>query len=524
LVTDRSKDDLPPNARREQDPRYPQRPEAPDHKQQALPLPNDIRDLRDRNVLETPPTQYQKPSVREKSPDGRSLSEDKVRTPSKPGDQVKHPHLDPTHKRTPKRRELRGGPAFPSSQDRQKEQKGDAAKRSEKEYQQNRGPKKTEAIKRYRQNKNRSEFKRKEENRDNFPKRFERRPGGGFKDPAERTKAWREENKEASASRVADFFLERRPPEMEHGSWWDRARRVLDYREERNKKQPAPHHHDIEDHEVPNNPGSAKVIPWEHPEMVNKKAVHRVILGLNWARLPRKIRQVLLKLIKSPLWEQYKSRRKSDSDIVTWFRGQGWDTDLREWEDLKVQLMNPSLGRVATRIAEIERGTNQAVHSKAGGLPVKLKRVDRRNAMLTFHVTGSSDTYIVKVKAPRKGNTRRMEDLDVRVSCTCPFWRWQGPEHHAKAGGYLLGKPRGTASKPDIRDPDGEHGACKHVLAALRKVRGLVLHQQWGKRGSVSQYLFDSLDRCRVVQVPSEVDRRMIQAVTVRYLEQRGGS
>jgi hypothetical protein len=47
-----------------------------------------------------------------------------------------------------------------------------------------------------------------------------------------------------------------------------------------------------------------------------------------------------------------------------------------------------------------------------------------------------------------------------------------GPEHHAKSEGYLDGRPKGTASSPDIKDPERQNRVCKHVAAVLSFIRG----------------------------------------------------
>jgi len=58
-----------------------------------------------------------------------------------------------------------------------------------------------------------------------------------------------------------------------------------------------------------------------------------------------------------------------------------------------------------------------------------------------------------------------------KVSCTCNYWRWQGPEYWAKEKGYLLGQPRGSASKPNVRDKRGNHFLCKHVVAVFNHLK-----------------------------------------------------
>lgn len=57
---------------------------------------------------------------------------------------------------------------------------------------------------------------------------------------------------------------------------------------------------------------------------------------------------------------------------------------------------------------------------------------------------------------------------DLFMTCTCNYWQYQGPEYHAKRGGYLYGSPRGTAEKPSVKDPNNSHKICKHAYAVLR--------------------------------------------------------
>lgn len=76
----------------------------------------------------------------------------------------------------------------------------------------------------------------------------------------------------------------------------------------------------------------------------------------------------------------------------------------------------------------------------------------------TFDVDGK---YITKIQEKRGR---------VRVTCSCKFFQYQGPEHWALVEGYLIGKPQGTATIPKEKDPDGVNKICKHVLACLLKL------------------------------------------------------
>lgn len=131
--------------------------------------------------------------------------------------------------------------------------------------------------------------------------------------------------------------------------------------------------------------------------------------------------------------------------------------------------------RVAAKINEIMSGISPKVTSGAKSVTPKLKRADPNNAMWTYAVPGSKgETYTVRIKGLPKGNLRNVSKMDVRVSCTCPFFRYQGPEHWAKVGDYLYGKPAGTAAKPNQKDPDGGNRVCKHVVAVFNRAGNFV--------------------------------------------------
>ena len=106
------------------------------------------------------------------------------------------------------------------------------------------------------------------------------------------------------------------------------------------------------------------------------------------------------------------------------------------------------VSKSGTTIKEILRKTNPKVLNNALNVSV------RKTGKETF-TTGAYDIAI------------REEGSNVRVSCTCNFFRWQGPEHWAFNEGYLYGTPVGTASAPDKKDPQGHNKVCKHIVAAF---------------------------------------------------------
>jgi len=245
-------------------------------------------------------------------------------------------------------------------------------------------------------------------------------------------------------ARQADFLYEKRPPDMEPGSFVDRA---VDRKKLRKELVPLSK---PEAPRVDQDPGSAsRVIPYDHPQMVNNRA---------------------------------------------------------------------GVVRVAVRLSEIRDACKEDIHSRAGGLKVKLRRSDARNALWLFDVQGSKDPYRVKVKAVRRGNVKDIKKLDLLVSCGCPFWRWQGPEHWAKQQGYLYGKPRGLATKPDVKDPEGRHGACKHVLAVFNLIaqRYQVAPLKGRRRASSLRYLADIIDQGEARVVLERPDFEMMGVIS-RY-------
>lgn len=118
----------------------------------------------------------------------------------------------------------------------------------------------------------------------------------------------------------------------------------------------------------------------------------------------------------------------------------------------------------ATTVSEALQGLDQGIRDRSRGLSVNLR--SRQGSEFTFNVKD----YEVKVAL----DGSEFEGAHLRVACTCNFWRWQGPEHWAKKGGYLLGSPRGTATRPDVKDPRGQHKVCKHVVAALDHLQSSV--------------------------------------------------
>lgn len=274
------------------------------------------------------------------------------------------------------------GSAIPKrSFDRQEEQRGKAKRYHERYYQRNKREINRDSKKWYQKNRNRSDFKRRRDLYEKNPKKYERRPYGGYGTDAERSKDVRQEQKKAE---LVKRYLNR------GGGYFDRV-----HRQDNDPKPPilAP---DTFGNPIMDNPGPGRMMP----------------------------------------------------------------------------LFNDYANKKAALIQDVLAHVGPNVLGPAKSLRPKLARVDKKNRIWAFKVPGSKAPYEVRLRmSPGKVSKR----TDIYMSCSCPFWTYQGPEHWAKVGGYLLGSPKGTATSPKEKDPKHQHGLCKHSMAVV----SFVLNSGW---------------------------------------------
>lgn len=160
--------------------------------------------------------------------------------------------------------------------------------------------------------------------------------------------------------------------------------------------------------------------------------------------------------------------------------------------------------RVAIKPEQLEPKAPGKVKENAETCAVSLVSYDKRGRVFTFDVDCGNGAKNVRAS---------LTDLDhVAMTCDCPFWRYNGPEFHAKQGGYMLGLPHGSASPPDIRDPDRQYYLCKHTYAVLKRIDEFVsevtdenwdmdedealkkVDENWDKMEGVAQVPIDDFD------------------------------
>jgi hypothetical protein len=114
---------------------------------------------------------------------------------------------------------------------------------------------------------------------------------------------------------------------------------------------------------------------------------------------------------------------------------------------------------------EILSGIDTDIKDRASNVRVSLKSADEDSNKWEFE---SSSGHMVKIKSDPRVPVDDLNTADVLVSCSCPFWQYNGPEYHAQQGDYLHGVLQGTATKPERNDPDMNNYVCKHAYKALK--------------------------------------------------------
>lgn len=412
-----------------------------------------------------------------------------MRTPSTPGEEYGHPYKENIYpRRTAEEHEAAGAGTFPTYDERQHKQQGEAQRYYKKWYRRNKNKIQMRARRRYKTERNSPSFKRRKHliNTPKYHNRFRRLPANGVRTLGERAKKDREEREKTAAVFPMSFYI----ASLGSGD-------ILDF--------------DPEgvlvclDGEV----GGLVVVPIRVflREVVfdNETDLEAFFSAFEEAygtpdpraiaaTFYREVYQVGRNMDPGPgaqdlgLPSQYSPTRSlqyPDTNHDQESRPPGHKLDIREMDQApgsaKVipsghdfvnkeasSIRVASAIRVAKRLAELLDETSTDVLIRAKGIRPKGRRFDQKTGMYMFSVPGSTgDTYVVRMKVMRKGNATKLRGMELRISCSCDFWRWQGPEHWASVGDYLYGTPRGTASVPNIKDPRAVHRVCKHVAAVL---------------------------------------------------------
>lgn len=379
-------------------------------------------------------------------------------------------------------------PSYPTGKTRHHKQRGEAYRYDHKRYQRQRGRIIQRQKRRYKKWQGDGRFERDRSRRKETPERFKTKPNGGAVSIADRNKKQREKVALGMLDPVPVYFysqetwgwlLEVSPLGTVHYELKDRRRTsdmddffdavIVD--EDRLGELEAyldavfEYDPDEEDADLSVETEDGSFDTWlAAPDVVSKLATEVIADFFREQRPPDMSSDA--KYDRANNHDEWRRKdRKHLEDISEWSGTNDGNPGSR--------VLPSGAGHIekeAALIQDIRQGCAPDLEAKARGLRVSMRRVDAANAMWLFDVQGSTSPYRVRLQAVRKGNVKSVAKVHVKVSCSCPFWQFQGPEHWAKQGDYLYGSPRGMATRPDAKDPSGQHRACKHVLAVLHHV------------------------------------------------------
>jgi hypothetical protein len=153
--------------------------------------------------------------------------------------------------------------------------------------------------------------------------------------------------------------------------------------------------------------------------------------------------------------------------------------------------------RTAASMADLMRFTSKFSRKRSPKTNATLIKSPKNNdSTWQWKVRGyeqwsESSGHTVTVKLEKDPSVKDIRNLQVRVSCTCPFWQYYGPAFNSNTGEYSYDAK--SVKSPDSRDPMRKNLICKHVYAV-----GLIF-QKYASKNNLDTYkevdeLLESLD------------------------------
>lgn len=173
------------------------------------------------------------------------------------------------------------------------------------------------------------------------------------------------------------------------------------------------------------------------------------------------------------------------------------------------------IAKQAFTLDEILKRCDKKIKIRSKERVPKLARIDTKNWIWHWDV----GDHKVRVQAFKRGRAQNLRKLNLKVSCSCPFWRWWGPAHWGTKSDYQKGAPPGTAAYPKIRDPARWRPVCKHAYAVLEKSRKFFVRPEKSPlRKLGTRFFVDSSEEIEIE--PLDLPRKAhVAHVAQRYLE-----
>lgn len=157
-------------------------------------------------------------------------------------------------------------------------------------------------------------------------------------------------------------------------------------------------------------------------------------------------------------WEPFNTSYMTDGDSTDLMINEGYP--YRTNQPVRHSSISPLKIRISLKPEILQEHAPENIRDRASNCSVTFISYYKPTRMYTFSVHCGNEPHMVRAV---------LSEIDeITMTCDCPFWRWNGPEFHAKTHKFMLGKPRGTAGPPNIRDPDRKYWLCKHAYAVLK--------------------------------------------------------
>jgi hypothetical protein len=123
---------------------------------------------------------------------------------------------------------------------------------------------------------------------------------------------------------------------------------------------------------------------------------------------------------------------------------------------------------VEVSLKELMRSTKPIVRKRSIGYTTNFRvQLIKRDKQKFYFWVKKPTTKRYNVNIEFQGNNPDMTRDDVKVSCTCGYFKWFGCDYNSREMDFNLRK-MSDGSPPDIRDPHREHWICKHIYAVSK--------------------------------------------------------
>jgi hypothetical protein len=193
----------------------------------------------------------------------------------------------------------------------------------------------------------------------------------------------------------------------------------------------------------------------------------------------------------------------------------------------RLAITAPEIIKLQNSNAQRQNGLAQKVVRRAANLTPSLIDYNSGSNQFKFQVSGGSKRRTVYVSLidfvnkfeeyKRQGRKpdKLVDEVDVVVNCDCPFWRWNGPEHHAVQRGYTFLDLKGTAAIPNIKDYYGVYNLCKHTYSVLSVLRNFFddILNKYGLNLEVVQAVLESNLDVLTPEEPTIIEEDIIEPI-----------